>query len=49
MTDRKDDPKDNPEKKNPPKSKDDLHRPEETLGDGPSGGPNADERSRLAD
>ncbi|MCL3883944.1 hypothetical protein [Marivita sp. GX14005] len=42
-------PKQNPEKKTPPRDKDDLHRPEDTLGEAPAGSPNAEERSRLAD
>jgi hypothetical protein len=35
---------------NPPKKPDEeLHRPEATLDEAPAGGPNAEERSRLAD
>lgn len=41
---------DDDEKKKPPKNpKDELHRPEETLGDAPAGGPNPTERSQVAD
>lgn len=47
-----DDPKHPKEKheSNPSKKPDDkLHRPEATLDEAPAGGPNAEERSRLAD
>ncbi len=38
------------EKKTPPKKvKEDLHRAGDTLGEPSGGGPNATERSRLAD
>lgn len=38
------------QKTQPPKKPDEkLHRPAETLGEAPAGGPNATERSRLAD
>ena len=38
------------ENKQPPKKpQKDLHRSEDALGDAPAGGPNATERSRLAD
>ncbi len=43
------DDKKNSEKKPPKEPKNKLHRPEETLGDAPAGGPNPTERSRLAD
>lgn len=36
-------------KPGPEDAKDDMHRAEETLGDAPSSGPNAQERSRRAD
>lgn len=39
------DPKKNPPKENPKN----LHRADKALGDAPAGGPNATERSRLAD
>lgn len=36
-------------KQSPKKPMDELHRPEEALGDAPAGGPNPTERSRVAD
>ncbi len=42
-------PKDDEKKRPPQNPKDELHRSEETLGDAPAGGPNATDRSRLAD
>ncbi|MFP7571773.1 hypothetical protein [Marivita sp. S2033] len=43
-------PDDDEKKKKPPKKpQDDLHRPEETLGDAPASDPNPTERSRIAD
>lgn len=50
MTKPKDDIKKDDDQKKPPKNpKEDLHRSNEALGDAPAGGPNATERSRLAD
>jgi hypothetical protein len=41
---------DDNKKKKPQKQPDEkLHRAEETLGEAPAGGPNATERSRVAD
>ncbi len=37
------------DKQPPKKPQDELHRSDEALGDAPAGGPNATERSRLAD
>lgn len=37
------------DKKPEEEMKKDLHRPAETLGEAPAGGPNAEERSRLTD
>lgn len=42
-------PKDDEHKQPSKKPHDDLHRAEETLGEAPAGGPNATERSRVAD
>jgi hypothetical protein len=42
-------PQDEDKKQPPKKPEDKLHRAEEALGDAPAGGPNATERSRLAD
>jgi hypothetical protein len=42
-------PQDDEKKKPPEKSEEKLHRSSDALGDAPAGGPNADERSRLAD
>jgi len=40
---------DDKKKKPPEKPEDDLHRPEETLGDAPASDPKPTERSRVAD
>ncbi|WP_156023864.1 hypothetical protein [Thioclava indica] len=42
-------PDDNKKKKPPEKPEDDLHRPEETLGDAPASDPKPSRRSRLED
>ena len=49
MTDDVKTPKQETEKKPSKKSDEKLHRAEATLGEAPGGGPNAEERSRLAD
>ena len=49
MSDDKKHPKNEDKEKHPPKKEDRLHRPETTIGEAPSGGPNATERSRISD
>lgn len=49
MSDDKKNPKNDEKGKRRPDKQDELHRPEATLGEAPAGGPNAQERSRLAD
>ncbi len=50
MSKSKDDIKKDDSQKKPPKDpKEGLHRSDDALGDAPAGGPNATERSRLAD
>jgi hypothetical protein len=49
MTDNAKTPKQENEKHPSKKPDEKLHRPEATLDEAPAGGPNAEERSRLAD
>lgn len=49
MSDDKKHPKNEDKEKHRPKKEDTLHRPAATVGEAPSIGPNATERSRIAD
>lgn len=49
MSDDKKHPKNEDKEKQRPKKENTLHRPEATVGEAPSSGPNATERSRIAD
>tara|TARA_R100001369_G_scaffold87702_1_gene123444 strand:- start:431 stop:688 length:258 start_codon:yes stop_codon:yes gene_type:complete len=49
MSDDKKHPKNEDKKKHRLEKEDKLHRPEATIGEAPSGGPNATERSRISD